>query len=88
MKFWTLKIFVGHVTFVMEIFLDMGLYIYIFGVGHEILDIENFCWTCIFCHGKFFVEYVAMEWRVFVGYEIFGHGKFCWTCDFDHGKLC
>ena len=36
-----------------------------------------------------FVEYIAMEWGVFVRYEIFGHGKFCREhAIFGHGKIC
>ena len=79
MKFWTLKIFVGHVTFVMEIFL-LSMYLwngeFLLGmrslamdnfVGHVILVMGNFVRACSFC-----------SWKILLRHVIFGCGKFCW----------
>ena len=59
-----------------NIFSDMGLY---FCIGHEILNMENFCWTCNFCHGKLFLlgmilvmgKNFCWVWEVFIGMGIF-----------------
>ena len=69
----------------------------------EILDIENFCWTYKFFHGKFFRHVIFFfffwSWKFFFWTCDFGHGKFFfghvilvmekffWTCDFGHGKF-
>ena len=54
MKFWTLKIFVGHVTFVMEIFLlSMYLWNGEFLLGMRSLVMDNFVGHVILVMGNF-----------------------------------